>query len=51
MFPASFNTYDSLAEAFMISGNKELAIENYKKSIAFNPNNSNGIKMLEKLQK
>jgi CubicO group peptidase (beta-lactamase class C family) len=51
MFPASFNTYDSLAEAFMISGNKELAIENYKKSIMLNPNNSNGIKMLEKLQK
>jgi Tfp pilus assembly protein PilF len=51
MFPASFNTYDSLAEAYMLAGKKDLAIENYKKSIALNPNNSNGIKMLEKLQK
>ena len=50
MFPESANTYDSLAEAYKISGNKELAIENYKKSIALNPNNSNGVKMLESLQ-
>lgn len=51
MFPEAFNTYDSLAEAYMISGNKELAIENYKKSIELNPNNSNSIKMLERLQR
>ena len=51
MFPKAANTYDSLAEAYMISGNKKLAIENYKKSIVLNPNNSNGVKMLEKLQK
>jgi CubicO group peptidase (beta-lactamase class C family) len=50
MFPEAYNTYDSLAEAYMISGNKELAIKNYKKSIELNPNNSNGIKMLQRLQ-
>lgn len=50
MFPEAFNTYDSLAEAYMLDGQKELAIENYRKSIALNPNNSNAIKMLEKLQ-
>ena len=51
MYPEAFNTYDSLAEAYMNSGNKELAIKNYKKSIELNPNNSNGIKMLERLQR
>ncbi len=51
MFPEAFNAYDSLAETYMTSGNKELAIENYKKSIELNPKNSNGIKILEKLQK
>jgi hypothetical protein len=51
MFPESFNPYDSLGEAYMIGGNKELAIKNYKKSIELNPNNRNGIEMLEKLQR
>lgn len=50
MFPEAANTYDRLAEAYMIKGNNELAIKNYKKSIELNPNNTNGIKMLEKLQ-
>ena len=50
LFPEAFNTYDSLGEAYMIKGNKELAIKNYKKSIELNPDNENGKKMLEKLQ-
>jgi len=50
VFPESFNVYDSLAEAFMISGQNNLAIENYTKSIELNPENENGVKMLEKLQ-
>ena len=49
-FPESSNTYDSLGEAYMINGDKELAIKNYQKSIELNPNNSNGIEMLKKLQ-
>lgn len=49
-FPKSSNAYDSLGEAYMISGDKELAIQNYKKSVELNPNNTNGIETLKKLQ-
>jgi cytosine/adenosine deaminase-related metal-dependent hydrolase len=48
-YPESYNPYDSLAEAYMDNGDKELAIRNYKKSLQINPNNANGIKMLTKL--
>lgn len=47
--PKSWNVYDSLGEAYMKKGEKELAIENYKKSLELNPNNMNGRDMLEKL--
>lgn len=48
-FPESSNVYDSLGEAYMISGNKELAIKNYRKSLALDPQNTNAIDMLNKL--
>jgi tetratricopeptide (TPR) repeat protein len=50
-FPQSANAYDSLGEAYMTAGNKELAIQNYKKSLELNPANDNAKKMLEQLQK
>lgn len=49
-FPKSANVYDSLAEAYMVNGDKELAIKNYQKSVELNPNNTNGIETLKKLQ-
>lgn len=49
--PKSANVYDSLGEAYMKAGNIQLAIENYKKSLALNPNNENAKKMIEQLQK
>jgi len=49
-YPSSWNVYDSLGEAYMNAGNKELAIDNYEKSIEINPGNTNGIAMLEKLR-
>jgi tetratricopeptide (TPR) repeat protein len=49
-YPESYNTYDSLGEAYMDNGDKELAIKNYEKSIEINPKNANGIKMLTKLK-
>lgn len=49
-YPESFNVYDSLGEAFMKSGDSNLAIENYKKSLDLNPENENAVKMLEKLE-
>lgn len=51
MFPDAFNTYDSLGEGYMVHGELELAIENYEKSVELNPENTNGIQMLEKLRK
>lgn len=47
--PKSWNVYDSLGEAYMNQGEKELAIKNYQKSLKLNPNNKNGKDMLEKL--
>lgn len=49
LFPESGNVYDSLGEAYMISGDKPLAIKNYKKSLELNPGNRHGIEMLKKL--
>ncbi len=48
-YPHSGNTYDSLAEAYMDDGNKSLAIANYQRSLQLNPQNSNAVKMLQKL--
>jgi tetratricopeptide (TPR) repeat protein len=50
MYPESFNVYDSLAEAYMKAGQKDLAIENYRKSLEKNPENTNAIEMLKKLE-
>jgi len=50
LYPKSFNVYDSLGEAYMESGERQLAIRNYEKSIRLNPDNSNGKAMLEKLK-
>ncbi|MGH7597309.1 MAG: serine hydrolase [bacterium] len=50
LYPQSSNTYDSLGEAYMMNGDKELAIENYKKSLELNPKNTNAVAMLKKLQ-
>lgn len=48
-YPNSSNVYDSLGEAYMVSGNNELAIVNYEKSLQLNPENENAKQMLEKL--
>jgi CubicO group peptidase (beta-lactamase class C family) len=49
--PQGFNTYDSLAEAYMNLNERELAITNFKKSLELNPNNANAVEMLKKLEK
>jgi predicted alpha/beta superfamily hydrolase/Flp pilus assembly protein TadD len=51
LYPDSFNAYDSLAEAYMKSGDTKLAIKNYTKSLELNPNNTNAREMLNKLTK
>jgi CubicO group peptidase (beta-lactamase class C family) len=49
-YPKSWNVYDSLGEAFMANGEKELAIANYRKSLELNPKNTRGAEMLKKLE-
>ncbi|MGH7452190.1 MAG: serine hydrolase, partial [bacterium] len=48
-FPSSANVYDSLGEAYMLNGDKALAIKNYEKSLELDPANGNAVEMLKKL--
>jgi tetratricopeptide (TPR) repeat protein len=50
LYPQSWNVYDSLGEAYMANGEKELAITNYKKSLELNPQNKNAVEVLKKLE-
>jgi CubicO group peptidase (beta-lactamase class C family) len=49
LHPGSWNVYDSLGEAYVTNGDKELAVKNYRKSVELNPKNENGSKALRKL--
>lgn len=48
-YPDRFNTYDSLGEAYMMAGEKELAIVNYKKALELNPKSTNAMEKLKQL--
>jgi CubicO group peptidase (beta-lactamase class C family) len=50
-FPESGNCYDSLAEAYMKAGQKDLAIKNYAKSLELNPKNRHAVDQLATLTK
>ncbi len=50
-YPNSSNTYDSLGEAYLSDGQKDLAIKNYEKSLELNPNNTNAQKVLKELKR
>lgn len=50
-FPAAFNTWDSLGEAYLVKGDSARAIENYEKSLALNPDNANAREYLERLKR
>jgi len=49
-YPESYNTYDSLGEAYMLDGQKDPAIKNYTKSLELNPDNTNAKKMIERIK-
>ena len=51
LFPNSWNTWDSLAEAYMQHGEEHIATGYFKKSIELNPNNSYAKEMVEKMAK
>jgi CubicO group peptidase (beta-lactamase class C family) len=51
LYPQSSNVYDSLGEAYLANGDKELAAINYKKSLELDPHNQNAASILKKLQR
>jgi tetratricopeptide (TPR) repeat protein len=48
-YPQSWNAHDSLGEAYLLNGNRELSIESYRKSLQLNPENSSASEALKKL--
>ena len=46
--PDSWNAYDSLGEAYLDSGRNDLAVVNYRRSLALNPRNTDAFEMLQK---
>jgi len=50
-YSQSANVYDSLAEAYLLSGNRELAIKNFEKALALEPSMSSAIEALKKLRR
>jgi len=49
LYPKSENVYDSLGEAYLKSGQKAKAKENYQKVLEINPKNEKVVKILETL--
>src|SRR5579871_1241607 len=50
IYPESSNAFDSLGEAYMKSGQKQLAIESYAKSLEKDPTNANAKEKLKELE-
>ncbi len=49
-FPESSNVWHSLGEAYMNSGDNELAVTNYEKSLELDPGNENARQMIAKMK-
>ncbi len=49
-YPQSSNVWDSLGEAYMNKGDKELAIKNYEKALELDPSNGNAATILKRLR-
>lgn len=50
LYPNSANLYDSLAEGYLVIGNKEKAVESFEKSLELNFQNQNAINRLKQLK-
>ncbi len=50
LFPKSANAFDSLGEACFVLGDKAGALENYRRSLELNPENSNAKEMIKRLE-
>ena len=51
MFPDAANPYDSLGEAYLAAGKRDLALASYKRSLELNPKNANAAAAIERLEK
>jgi len=49
-YSTSSNAFNSLAESYFLSGNKELALQNFEKAAQLNPKNSYATMMVQKLK-
>ncbi len=49
-FPESANTYDSLGEAYWISGDRAQALTNYRKALELDPGNTHTTEMIKKIE-
>jgi tetratricopeptide (TPR) repeat protein len=49
-YPDASNPYDSLGEAYLAAGDTARAIVNYETSVELNPDNTNGIAVLERIR-
>ena len=47
-YPESWNVYDSLGEAYVDSERYDLAVVNYRRSLALNPKNAGAFEMLKR---
>ncbi len=50
LFPGSANTFDSLGEAFLVIGDKDRAIENFRKSLQMNPKNTHAQEAIKEIE-
>lgn len=50
-YPNSANTYDSLGEAYLVRGDLDKALRNYKKSLQLDPESPNARKMIEGIER
>lgn len=49
-YPQDANGYDSLGEAYMGAGERDLAIKNYQRSLELDPKNANAVARLKQLR-
>ncbi|HEX9919695.1 MAG TPA: serine hydrolase, partial [Pyrinomonadaceae bacterium] len=48
--PRAANPYDSLGEAYLLAGERELALQNYRKAVELNPQNTNAVSIIKNLE-
>ena len=49
IYPASSNAHESLGEAYLERGDKQMAVESFNRSLSIDPQNADAIRMLKKI--